>query len=318
MMNALRLLLVGLAVAAAAGTGGVAQAQVMGRGVQPVDGEGEQGPLPNRLAAQVGISEHLGAQVSPNLTFRDERGQPVRLGSLLGGDKPVLLAFVYHSCPMLCSLVLDGVSDAVAGIDLPVGDEYSVLAVSIDPRDTPARADSAKARYVSAVVAGASAQEPARVAAGMHFWTVTPETEAAVKQLADEVGFRYAYDVRTGQYGHNAVVVALSPTGMVSRYLYGISYAPRDVRLALVEAGDGKTGTTLDRFLLTCYHFDKDAQGYSLQILSVLKYLGGGMLLILLAVVGPLWLREVRRQRADLALDGPAPDGPDLDAPLSR
>jgi protein SCO1/2 len=311
MMNTLRLLIVGLAVATAAG--GVAQAQVMGRGVQPVDGEDGQGPLPNRLASGVGVSEHLGAQVSPDLMFRDERGQSVRLASLLGGDKPVLLAFVYHSCPMLCSLVLDGVSDAVAGIDLPLGEDYTVLAVSIDPRDTPARADSAKARYVARVSAGPGGHDAAHLASGMHFWTVTPETEASVKQLADEVGFRYAYDVRTGEYGHNAVVVALSPTGMVSRYLYGISYPPRDVRLALVEAGEGKTGNTLDRFLLTCYEFDEHAQGYSLQILSVLKYLGGGMLLILLLVVGPLWLREVRRQRSDLALSRS-----DLDAPLPR
>ncbi len=145
----------------------------------------------------------------------------------------------------------------------------------------------------------------------MHFWTVTPETERPTSSsLADEVGFRYAFDVRTGDFGHEAVVMVLSPTGMISRYLYGIDYAPRDVRLALVDAGEGKTGTTFDRFLLTCYHYDANAQGYSLQILSILKYLGGGMLLLLAFVVGPLWLRETRRQRADLALDddlGPTP-----------
>lgn len=308
-MTTLRLLLVGLAAAAVAATGGTtpARAQVMSGSIQPVDGEGEQGPLPNRLAAQVGLSEHLGASVPADLTFSDEHGQTVRLGSLFTGDRPVLLAFVYHSCPMLCSLVMDGMADAVSGLDLPIGDQYSVLAVSIDPRDTPARADSAKARYVARILAANPARDSAQVAAGMHFWTVTPETEPHVRDLADAVGFRYAYDVRTGDYGHEAVIVALGPEGLISRYLYGITYAPRDVRLALVEAGEGKTGTTLDRFLLTCYHFDADARGYSLQILSVLKYLGGGMLLILAVVVGPLWLREVRRQRTDLALDGPDP-----------
>ncbi len=304
-MTSLRLLLVGLAVAVSAVTGGAApaRAQVMSRGIQPVDGEGEQGPLPNRLAAQVGLTEHLGASVPTDLTFFDEQGRTVRLGSLFTGDRPVLLAFVYHSCPMLCSLVMDGMSDAVSGLDLPIGDQYSVLAVSIDPRDTPARADSAKATYVARIMAANPSRDAAKVAAGMHFWTVTPQTEQHVKDLADAVGFRYAYDVRTRNYGHEAVIMALGPEGLISRYLYGITYAPRDVRLALVEAGEGKTGTTLDRFLLTCYHFDANAQGYSLQILSVLKYLGGGMLLILAVVVGPLWLREVRRQRTDLALD---------------
>lgn len=305
-MNTARFLLIGLAVAAAAvmGSATSAHAQVMGRTVQPIDGEGNQGPLPNRLINEVGLTEHIGSSVPTDLTFTDERGQIVRLGSLFTGDRPVLLAFVYHSCPMLCSLVMDGMADAVSGIDLPIGEQYSLLAVSIDPRDTPARADSAKATYVARIMAANPERDAAQVAAGMHFWTITPGTEQHVKDLADAVGFRYAYDVRTGDYGHEAVIMALGPEGLISRYLYGINYAPRDVRLALVEAGEGKTGTTLDRFLLTCYHFDANAQGYSLQILSVLKYLGGGMLVILAVVVGPLWLREIRRQRTDLALHG--------------
>ncbi len=306
-MNALRSLLVGLLALAA--TGGAVHAQVIRPGsIQPIDGEAGQGPLPNRLAADVGLTEHIGSQVSLDLTFNDENGRPVQLGSLFTNERPVLLAFVYHSCPMLCSLVLDGVADAVKGVDLPVGDEYSVLAVSMDPRDTPARADSAKAKYIQRI----GKPDAAR---GVHFWTVTPEMEPHVKQLADEVGFRYAYDVRTGDYGHEAVIMLLSPTGMISRYLYGINYEPRDVRLGLVDAGEGKTGTTLDRFILTCYHFDANAQGYSLQILSVLKYLGIGMLLLVVAIVGPMWRREVRRQRADIALDD---DLPPLDPAPSR
>ena len=296
-MTVRRFLIVGLFALAA--SGGAVHAQVTTDPIQPLDGEPGQGALPNRLAADVGLTEHIGSQVSLDLTFNDERGQPVRLGSLFTNERPVLLAFVYHSCPMLCSLVLDGVADAVKGVDLPVGEQYSVLAVSIDPRDTPMRADSAKAHYIQRI------GQPG-AAAGVHFWTVTPELEPNVKRLADEIGFHYAYDVRTGDYGHEAAIMVLSPTGMISRYLYGIDYAPRDVRLALVDAGEGKTGTTFDRFILTCYHYDANAQGYSLQILSVLKYLGGGMLVILALIVGPLWIREIRRQRTDL--DGEALD----------
>ena len=286
------------AVLATAGAG--AQAQVTNGSIPPIDGEAGQGALPNRLVGEVGITENLGGRVSPDLTFVDEAGRTVRLGSLLNRDKPVVLAFVYHSCPMLCSLVLDGVADAVKAVDLPVGEEYEVLAVSIDPNDTPARADSAKARYVERIGTPGAA-------AGLHFWTVTEGTERNVERLADEVGFRYAYDVRTGEYGHNAALFLLSPTGTITRYLYGIDYPPRDVRLALVEAGEGTVGTTLDRFLMTCYEYDEHAQGYSLEVLSVLKYLGGGMLALFALVLGPLWYREVRRQRADVAL-GDAPD----------
>jgi protein SCO1/2 len=300
-MSRSRPLFVWLAAAAFATVGAGVQAQVTTGTIPPLDGEAGQGALPNRLVGQVGITEHLGAQVSPDLTFLDEAGRPVRLGTLLNRDRPVVLAFVYHSCPMLCSLVLDGLADAVKAIDLPVGGEYEVLAVSIDPEDTPARADSAKARYVERI------GRP-EAAAGLHFWTVTPGAERGVERLADEVGFRYAYDTRTGEYGHNAALFVLSPTGTITRYLYGIDYPPRDVRLALVEAGEGTVGSTLDRFLLTCYEYDEHAQGYSLEVLSVLKYLGGGMLALFALVLGPLWVREVRRQRSDVALGDAPPD----------
>lgn len=304
-----RLLLAWLVAAAFATAGPSVQAQVTTGGGPLLDGEAGQGPLPNRLAGDVGIVEHLGATVSPDLVFADEAGRPVQLGSLLTGDRPLVVAFVYHSCPMLCSLVLDGVADAVKAVDLPVGEDYAVLAVSIDPRDTPARADSAKARYVQRI------GRP-EAAAGLHFWTVTEATEGSVKTLADEVGFRYAYDVRTGEYGHNAVAVVLSPTGMVSRYLYGIDYPPRDVRLALVEAGEGKTGTTLDRFILTCFHYDADAQGYSLAILGIAKIIGAALLALLVAFFALMWRREARRQTADTRLGDPASGDPALgDAP---
>ena len=290
-----RPLVLWVAAIAFAVAGGGVQAQVTTGEMPPIDGEANQGPLPNRLAASVGVTERLGAQVSPDLTFLDEGGRTVRLGSLMTDERPVVLAFVYHSCPMLCSLVLDGVADAVKAVDLPVGDDYSVLAVSMDPTDTPSRADSAKARYVQKI------GKP-EAASGMHFWTVPPQSEAHVKQLADEVGFRYAHDPRTGDYAHTAVLTILSPTGMVSRYLYGIDYPSRDLRLALVEAGEGKTGTTLDRFILTCFHYDADAQGYSLAILGIAKWIGGGLLALLVGFFVVVFRREARRQDADARL----------------
>ena len=281
--RALLTLCLGVALATGAG------AQVMrSGGVAPLDGQEGQGGLPNRLAGQVGIVEALGNSVPPDLTFLDERGRPVEIGSLFDGERPVALAFVYHSCPMLCSLVLDGVAEAVETSDLALGEDYQVLAVSVDPRDTPARADSAKARYARA----GAFSDPSAV----HFWTVGEAYEPNVQALADAVGFQYAYDVRTGEYAHAGALLLLSPEGKLTRYLYGINYAGHDFRLGLVEASEGTVGSAVDRFLLTCYQYDEDAQSYSLAVLTVIKIGGGLLMLVFGGLLAFFWLREARRQ----------------------
>ena len=279
------------ATALAAVQPGHASAQVYSPSRVPaLDGQQPPGTLPNRLVSDVGVVENFGVTVPADDPFLDESGRTVRLSSVLGQERPVLLVFVYHSCPMLCSLVLDGVAEAVAATDdLRPGRDYEVVAVSMDPRDTPGRAAEAKARYVAAI------GDPA-VAAGMHFWTVTEGTEASVKDLTEAVGFGYAWDAQTEEYAHNAAMIVLSPAGTVTRYLYGIAYPPRDVRLALVEAGDGTVGTPFDRFLMTCYEFDHEAQSYSLAALTLLK-IGGGLLLVVFGGAMLLfWRREGRRQ----------------------
>ena len=279
------LLLCLLAAALAAG----AQAQVTSAGqFAPLDGEAGQGGLPNRLAGAVGVQEKLAARVPTDLTFRDEAGRTVRLADLVDGERPTVLAFVYHTCPMLCSLVLDGVADAVARADeVALGDDYQVLAVSVDPRDTPARADSVKARYARLGDLGDMD--------AFHLWTLAPGHPDDVETLADAVGFRYAYDVRTGEYAHNAALILLSPEGKITRYLYGIDHAPFDFRLAVVEAGEGTVGSTLDKFLITCFEYDHDAQAYSLAILHWTKL--GGVLLMLVfgGMLVYFWRRESGR-----------------------
>jgi len=289
-----------LALAAVAlATAGGSAAQVTRGPVQPLGQNGRVEP------PEVAVTEHLGAHVSTDLAFTDSEGRAVRLGDLLDGERPVLLTFSYHTCPMLCSLVLDGVADALAATDLRAGEDFEVVNVSFDPRDTPARAAEAKAKYVARVAPG----QP-DIAAHWHFLT---GEEAAVSRLASEVGFGYAWDEPTEQYAHQAVLIFLGPEGKVTRYLYGIGYAERDVRLALVEAGDGTVGSTLDRLLLTCFQYDADARSYTPVVLNIMK-LGGGLLLVALAAfLVPLWLRERRRPAdpADLGpLPGLEPDGP--------
>ena len=264
-----------------------AQAQVTLPGdFQPLDGQDGQGALPNRLTGAVGITEFLGDQVPTDLTFLDEQGQEVSLATLLDGERPLMVAFVYHSCPMLCSLVLDATADAIAETDLTLGEDYEVLAVSIDPRDTPARADSAKARFANLAAFGDLD--------AFHFWTVGEEHEASVQALADAVGFRYAWDARTGEYAHNAANVLLSPTGKVTRYLYGIDFDPTTVKLGLLEASEGTVGSALDRFLITCYEYDEDAQSYSLAVLTVTKIGGGLLLLVFGGLLVYFWRREAK------------------------
>lgn len=280
-----RALLLVLAAAFAVG----AQAQVTSAGqFAPLDGEPGQGDLPNRLAGEVGVQEKLAARIDTDLTFVNEKGQQVKLSSLVDGTRPTVVAFVYHTCPMLCSLVLDGLADAVARTDeIALGEEYQVLAVSVDPRDTPARADSVKARYARLGDLGDLD--------AFHLWTLAPGHEQDVETLADAVGFEYAFDIRTGEYAHNAALILLSPEGKITRYLYGIDHAPFDFRLAVVEAGEGTVGSTLDKFLVTCFEYDHDAQAYSLAILNWTK-LGG---LLLLALFGGMlvyfWRRESGR-----------------------
>ena len=274
------LLLIGAALAVGA------QAQVTTSGqFAPLDGQEGQGDLPNRLAGRVGVLEKLAARVPTDLTFLDEAGRPVQLSSVVDGDKPVVLAFVYHTCPMLCSLVLDGLADAVAQTDaVELGRDYQVVAVSVDPNDTPARADSVKARYARLADLGDMS--------AFHMWTVGERYLPNVQTLADAVGYEYAYDVRTGEYAHNAAVVVLSPEGKVTRYLYGIEHAPFDFRLAVVEAGEGTVGSSIDKFLVTCFEYDHDAQAYSLAILGWTKVGGVLLLLVFGGMLVYFWRRE--------------------------
>lgn len=270
--------------AVALATAGGGAAQVMQGRAQPLGQNGQVEP------PEVAVTEHLGARVSPDLQFRDSDSRTVRLGDWLNGERPVLLTFAYHTCPMLCSLVLDGAADALAATDLRAGEDFAVVNVSFDPRDTPARAAEAKARYVAQV----APQQP-DIADHWHFLT---GDEAAVRRLAEEAGFGYAWDAQTAQYAHQAVLVFLSPEGRITRYLYGIGYAERDVRLALVESGEGTIGSTLDRLILTCFQYDAHARSYTPAVLTIMK-LGGGLLLLMLAAFFvPLWLREHRRPSA--------------------
>jgi protein SCO1/2 len=212
------------------------------------------------LLKQVGIDQKIGQQLPLDLTFKDESGHDVRLGQYFGG-KPVVMALAYYECPMLCTQVLNGMTGALKTLSFDAGTDFEVVVVSIDPKDTFRMAANKKQTYVEHY------GRP-QTAAGWHFLT---GTEANIKPLADALGFRYAYDANLKQYAHGAAIYVTTPKGLVSRYLLGIDFSPRDLRLAVVEASNNVLGTVGDKVLLLCYHYDPATGKYGAATLNAVR-----------------------------------------------
>ncbi|MDP8982163.1 MAG: SCO family protein [Acidobacteriota bacterium] len=236
----------------------------------------------------VGIDQKLNGQLPLELLFRDETGQTVRLGQYFRG-KPVVLALVYYECPMLCNMVLNGLVHGMEQMTLDIGKDFEIVTVSFNPRDTWQLAGAKKGNYMEKF------SKPG-VPAAWHFLT---GQEASVKALADAAGFRYYYDRRTKQFAHASAIMIATPDGKLSRYLYGIEYKPRDLRLALVEASKGQIGTPTDKLLLYCFHYDPMTGKYGLIITNVIRFLGSATALAL----GTLLFVLIRRDRRNRALD---------------
>jgi len=229
------------------------------------------------LLKQVGIDQKLNQSIPLDLTFRDEDGRTVALGQFFG-QKPVVLTLVYYNCPMLCTQVLNGVESSLKELSTDIGNQYDVVTVSIDPTESHVLAKTKKEVYVGMYGRPGAAQ-------GWHFLT---GDEPQIKQLADAVGFRYAYDPDTKQFAHASAIMLLTPEGKISRYFYGIQYPTRDLRLGLVEASEGKIGSAVDQVLLFCYHYDPATGKYGLLISHVIK--AAGALTVLILGVGMLIL----------------------------
>ena len=193
---------------------------------------------------KVGFDQKLNQQVPLDLTFRDETGAPVRLGDYFGA-RPVILTLNYYRCPNLCTLLLTKLVETMRGMAFDAGDQFTVVTISIDPRETPAIAAAKKATYLDRYGRPGAA-------GGWHFLTGEQPTIAA---LAQAVGVRYAYDPRQDQYAHPSGITLLTPQGKISRYFFDLAYTPQDLRLGLVEASANKIGSPLDEVLLRCYHY---------------------------------------------------------------
>lgn len=236
---------------------------------------------------EVGVEEHLDAKLPMNLEFRDEYGAVVTLSDYFDGTKPVILTLNYYKCPMLCGLQLNGLLDGLIDLDWTPGQEFELVTVSINPLETPALANEKKQNYMKRY-------ERPSAAKGWHFLT---GREAEIRQLASTLGFGYTYDRETGEYAHAAAIFVATPDGRVARYLYGIEYPEKRLRLALLEASNGEIGSTIDQLILYCFHYDPESRRYSPVAMNIMRLGGSATALVLGLTIGGYWLREARRRK---------------------
>jgi protein SCO1/2 len=246
--------------------------------------------------SDVGVTEHLGGVLPLDTAFVDHNGRDVRLGDYFTGQRPVVLIFGYHTCPMLCSLVQNATVHALRGVDMAVGRDFEVVVVSIDPEDTRHTATKRRDIVLATYNAG---RPPAQVAPdvrdqGLHYLTGKPD---AIRRTADAAGFHYTYDAAWKQYAHPAVISLVTPTGKLARYLYGMEFDPKDLKYGLLEARAGRSVSTIDRLLLYCMHYDPGSGKYVLVAARVMQVGGALSVLFMGALLGGLWMRERGRAR---------------------
>jgi protein SCO1 len=218
----------------------------------------------------VGIEQHLDGQVPPDLAFVDDAGLAIKLGDYFG-KKPLILNLVYYNCTMLCGEALAGLSGSMKMVKFNVGDEFDVVTVSFNPNETPAIAAEKKKDYLKRYGRPGAAT-------GWHFLT---GPAGSINALTEAVGFQYQYDPKSNQYAHATAIMVLTPQGRISRYFYGVDYPPKDLRMGLVEASQGKIGNAVDTVLLYCYHYDPATGKYGAIVANILK-LGAGLTILLL------------------------------------
>jgi protein SCO1/2 len=236
---------------------------------------------------EIGFDQHINQQLPLDASFRDEEGNPVTLGTYYG-KRPVLLAFVYYTCPMLCTQVLNAMTSTISTLSLDAGKDFDVVLVSIDPRETPAQAAAKKAEYLHRYKRPGSEN-------GWHFLT---GEEPQIRRVTQAAGFRYAWDEQTQQYAHPTGIIVTTGDGRPARYLFGIEYGPRDLRFALVDASQGKVGSVVDSLLLFCYHYDPATGRYGVYVMRALRIAAVATLVLLGTFIVVMVRRDLSQQNS--------------------
>lgn len=243
-------------------------------------------PLPADLEG-VDVVERLGERIDLDLAFVDEHGEDVTLRQYFEDDKAVILTLNYYNCPMLCSMQLNGMIEGLKELAWAPGDNYRIVTLSIDPREGPDLAAAKREAYLESLGRGQDVD-----------WVFLTGEEPQIRALSEQVGFSYRYVREVDEYAHAAAIFVLSPEGRISRYLYGLQYRAFDLRMSILEAAEGRVGTTMDRILLSCFHYDSSSNSYSVFAFGVMRIAGVLTLILLGGALSLLWMRDIRRRLA--------------------
>jgi protein SCO1/2 len=242
--------------------------------------------MPPELA-HVGVSEHLDGQLPLDTAFRDHTGKAVKLRDFYDGKRPVVLTFAYHSCPVLCSMVLNATAQGLRGIGWTVGKEFDVITISIDPDESLEKTANKRASILAEY--GASRGHDGK---GWHFLV---GDKASIAAVAAAAGFEYQYDAEQKNWGHPSVVMITKPDGHMARYLYGLEFPANDLKLGLLEASQGRSISTVEQIILFCYHYDPQGGKYVIVAQHVMQVGGGAVGLLLFGFLGLFWGRELKK-----------------------
>jgi protein SCO1/2 len=258
--------------------------------VQPVAGMENETP---KQLDNVGFDEHLGNKIDLDLPFTDQDGKAVTLRDYVKNGKPLLLSLAYYTCPSLCNFHLNGLLDAFKQMPKPLGSEFNAVAVSIEPKDTPEIARKKLNTYLK------SYDRPE----GNNGWNFLVGKTENINTLAKEVGFKYHWDEEQKQWAHASAAYVITPDGRISRYLYGIVFDPKTIRLSMIEASNGQIGTIVDRLVLFCFHFDPKTSKYSIYVMNVMRGAAVLILLLLGGFIGSNWFKGSRNSRRHISGD---------------
>lgn len=234
---------------------------------------------------EVGVEEHLSQQIPLDLAFVESTSKEIQLRDVFDGKRPVVLTMNYSNCPMLCSLQLNGLFEGLQSLEWDIGENFQMVTVSIDSKETPQRSELTKKKYLKLYGRPGVSDS----------WHVLTGREPAIKKLARTVGFGYTYVPDTKEYAHPAVTIICTPDGKVSRYLYGIEYDPQTLKLSLMEAAEGKIGSTLDQMILYCFHYDAEKGRYGPAAVKIMRLGGAAAVVMLAGMVAIFWRRGQQR-----------------------
>jgi protein SCO1 len=260
----------------------------LGAPVDPADVKVRTERAPKRLEG-VDVQERLGQSVPTALGFVDDDGHPVLIHEALTSPLPTIVTFNYSDCPMLCSLQLNALVGGLKQLDLTLGKDFRIVTVALDPKETPKRARDTKARYLA---------QYGRPEVSTEGWRILTGSAANIAAVAHAFGFSYNYNEARDEYAHPASFAIVTPNGVIARYLYGLEYHPQTLRLSLVEASEGRVGSSMDRLILYCFHYDATEGRYAPMAMNIMRLAGGAGAVALGGLLTVLWRAERKRKPA--------------------